>query len=273
VDFFEGKHYIVTGATSGIGRSLAVELAKKKANVTLAGRNIQALNDVSDEISSLGVKCLSVQTDVTSQKACIDLVSKSLDIFGKIDGLINNAGVSMRSLFHETKIEALEKVMKVNFWGAVFCTQAAISEIVKTRGNIVAVSSVTGFKGLPGRTGYAASKFAMNGFFESLRMEYMNSGVHVMVACPGFTKSEIRKRALNAEGNAQGETPLDESKLMKPTDVAKEILKALAQKKRFLVQTRQGKLIFWLNKFFPATLDKIIRKEMEKEAGAPFVQF
>lgn len=271
--FFEGKHYIVTGATSGIGRSLAIELAKNKANVTLAGRNIEALNKIYDKISSLGVKCLSVQTDVTSKNACLHLVSTSLAYFGRIDGLINNAGVSIRALFHETKIEALEKVMNVNFWGAVYCTQAAIPEIVKTKGNIVAVSSVIGFKGLPGRTGYAASKFAMNGFFESLRMEYMNSGVHVMVACPGFTQSEIRKRALNADGNEQGETPLDEHKLMKPEDVAKEILNGLTKRKRFLVQTRQGKLIFWLNKFFPAALDKIIRKEMEKEAGAPFVQF
>lgn len=271
--FFEGKHYIVTGATSGIGRSLAVELAKNKANVTLAGRNIEALNQIYDEISSLGVKCLSVQTDVTSKNACINLVSTSLAYFGRIDGLINNAGVSMRALFHETKIEALEKVMNVNFWGAVYCTQAAISEIVKTKGNIVAVSSVIGFKGLPGRTGYAASKFAMNGFFESLRMEYMNLGVHVMVACPGFTQSEIRKRALNADGNEQGETPLDEHKLMKPEDVAKEILNGLTKRKRFLIQTRQGKLIFWLNKFFPAALDKIIRKEMGKEVGAPFVKF
>jgi short-subunit dehydrogenase len=264
VDFFEGKHYIVTGATSGIGRSLAVELAKKKANVTLAGRNIQALNDVSDEISSLGVKCLSVQTDVTSQKACIDLVSKSLDIFGKIDGLINTAGVSMRSLFHETKIEALEKVMKVNFWGAVFCTQAAISEIVKTKGNIVAVSSVTGFKGLPGRTGYAASKFAMNGFMEALRTELLSDGVSVTIAYPGVVDTDIRRRGFNALGQPAGSSGLSEDKAM-PVDVCvQKILQGTERRQRDVLMSPTGHVGRWLKLLAPSWVDRMAWAALKK---------
>lgn len=271
--FFKGKVFIVTGASSGIGKSLAVLLAKKGANVAIAARNLKALNQVKSEIVQFGVKCLAESVDVSNEIACQQFVKNTITEFGSIDGLINNAGVSMRGLFHETETQALEKIMKINFWGAVYCTKAALPEILNTNGSIVAVSSVTGFKGLPGRTGYAASKFAMNGFFESLRMEYMNSGVNILVACPGFTQSEIRKKALNSKGEPQGETPLNESKLMHPDKVAIEILKAISKRKHFLVLTAQGKWMFWINKFFPNTLDKIIRNQMEKEPGAPFVEF
>lgn len=271
--FFKGKNYIVTGASSGIGKSLALFLAKYGANVAISARGIEALNQVKNEIIQLGVKCYAESMDVSDEIACQQFIENAVSELGSIDGLINNAGVSMRGLFHETETQALEKIMNINFWGALYCTKAALPEILKTKGSIVAVSSVIGFKGLPGRTGYAASKFAMNGFFESLRLEYMNSGVHILVACPGFTQSEIRKKALNSKGEPQGETPLDESKLMHPDEVATQILKAITKRKRFLVQTTQGKLIFWINKFFPNTLDKIIRNQMEKEPGAPFVKF
>lgn len=265
-----GKNIIVTGASSGIGKTLAIELAKNGANIVLASRNENKLNEVEEIITSLGGKCLVVPTDITDMASCQHLIEVTKNNFGGIDILINNAGISMRALFHETDLAVVKKVMDTNFWGAVHCTKAAINELLKTNGMVVVVSSITGLKGLPGRTAYAASKFALHGFFESLRMEYSKTGLHVLLACPGFTATNIRKNALNAIGEPQGESPKEEDRLESPENVAKEIIVAIKSKKSLLVQTSKGKAIFWINKFFPNWLERKIYKEMAKEHGAPF---
>ena len=154
----------------------------------------------------------------------------------------------------------------------MYCTKAALPELLKNKGSLVAVSSVTGFKGLPGRTGYASSKFAMNGLFESLRMEYMSRGLHTLVACPGFTASNIRFNARKADGSAQADTPGDESKMDNATDVALDILQAVRDRKDFMLTNKQGKLIYWMNKFFPKFVEKRIHHVISQEPNSPILK-
>src|SRR6476661_8458806 len=221
---FHGKVVIVTGASSGIGKACAEEFAQRGAHVVLAARQYVKLCEISNEIAAkYKVKALAVQADVTQEQDCINLINQTMYTMGKIDILINNAGISMRALFVDLDLEVLRKVMDINFWGSIYCTKYALPEILKTSGSVVAVSSIAGYKGLPGRTGYSASKFAINGFMEALRVENRKNGLHVMVACPGFTASNIRNVALTSEAVSEGETSMDEDKMMTAEEVAKII--------------------------------------------------
>jgi dehydrogenase/reductase SDR family member 7B len=175
----------------------------------------------------------------------------------------------MRALFTDLDIEVLRKVMDINFWGTVYCTKYSLPYLLKSKGSLVGVSSIAGKKGLPGRSGYSASKFAMEGLLECIRTENLKTGLHVLVACPGFTASAIRERALDDKGMQQGESPRKESEMMQPEEVAEEIYKAVMARKRDLVLTSQGKLTVFLNKFFPSWLDKMVYDHMAKEENSP----
>jgi NAD(P)-dependent dehydrogenase (short-subunit alcohol dehydrogenase family) len=272
MDSLSGKNIIITGASSGIGKAIAQEAARAGANVALAARSIVKLHALKEEISSFGTKATVIVCDVTKQADCENLIKQTIIDLGGIDILINNAGISMRAPFESVDISVLEEVMNVNYWGAVYCTKAALPELIKSKGSLVAVSSVTGFKGLPGRTAYASSKFAMNGLFESLRMEYMSRGLHTLIACPGFTASNIRFNALKADGTAQADTPGDESKMDNATDVALDILQAIRDRKDFMLTNKQGKLIYWMNKFFPKFVEKRIHQVISKEPNSPILK-
>jgi short-subunit dehydrogenase len=174
----------------------------------------------------------------------------------------------MRALFHELDLGVFKKVMETNFFGTVYASKAALPWILKSKGSIVGISSVAGFKGLPGRTAYSASKFAMEGFLESLETELLKKGVHVLVACPGFTASRIRENALTKDGKPQSESPREEEKMMQPGEVARLIYKAVESRKRRLVMSREGKLSFWLNKFFPAFVMRKVYQTMAAESGS-----
>ena len=176
----------------------------------------------------------------------------------------------MRALFEELDLEVVRKVMDVNFWGTVYCTKYALPWLLKTEGSLIGVSSIAGYKGLPGRTGYSASKFAMQGFLEVVRIENLKKGLHVLIACPGFTRSNIRKVALAKDGSAQGESPRNEDEMMSAEEVAVHILKAIKKRKPELILTMQGKLTVWLNKFFPGWVDKMVYSHMAKEPDSPF---
>lgn len=213
---------------------------------------------------------IAIQTDVSSEPECENLIKKTVQHFGTIDVLINNAGISMRAIFEETEIDVLKRLMDVNFWGTVYCTKFALPYILKTGGSIVGISSIAGYKGLPGRTGYSASKFAMQGFLEVLRIENMYKGLHVLIACPGFTASNIRNSALSKDGTMQGESPRDESKMMTAEETAKKIIKAVSKRKPRIVLTSQGKMTVIINKFFPKFIDKMVYNHMAKEPDSPF---
>ena len=263
---FKNKVVIITGASSGIGKACAEEFAQRGANLVLAARQYVTLCDITADLEKrFGNKALAVQADVSSEEDCRVLVSQAIATFGKIDILVNNAGLSMRALFNEADLSVLKNLMDVNFWGTVYCTKYALPEILKTKGSIVGVSSIAGYRGLPGRTGYSASKFAMNGFMESLRTEILKTGVHVMVACPGFTASNIRVAALSSDGQAHGETSMEEAKMMTAEAVAKVIVDGIAARKRTLVMTGQGKLTVWMNKLLPALTDSLVFKHFTRE--------
>jgi len=263
------KTVIITGASSGIGKSLAQEFAKHRANLVLGARQIGILHELGQNLEKqYQIKVLPVQCDVTSEEECANLISQAVKTFGAIDVLINNAGISMRALFKDTDIKVLKSVMDVNFWGTVYCTKYALPEILKTKGTIVGVSSIAGYKGLPGRTGYSASKFAMNGFLDALRVENLKTGIHILTASPGFTASNIRNTALAADGTPQGESTLHEEKMMTADEVAAKIVKGVETGARTLVMTSQGKLTVLLNKFLPGLLDKLVYNTIAKEKNS-----
>jgi len=268
-DFFGGKVIIITGASSGIGRAMAINFASKGANVVLAARKLDRLNRVGEIIASFGGNALIVPTDVSVHRDCYFLIDKTLEKYGKIDILINNAGISMRASFLDVDIDVLQRVMNTNFWGTVYCTRHALRHLIESKGSLVSISSICGITPLPGRTGYAASKHALDGFIDTIRVEQIPNKLHVLSVHAGFTSSNIRNRALNRYGNEQRETPRNEEKMMSAEKVANEVAKALTKRKRDITLTRDGKLIVWLYKRLPAVADKILYKEMAKEVNSP----
>lgn len=267
---FDDKVVVVTGASSGIGKALVFELAGRGAKVVAAARSLDNLSLLQQDITSSGSEILIKKTDVSVEHDCRQLIELTFEKFGKIDVLINNAGISMRALFDELDTEVIRKLMDVNFWGTVYCSKYALPHLLQSKGSLVGVSSIAGYKGLPGRTGYSASKFAMQGLLEVIRIENLKKDLHVLIACPGFTASNIRKTALAADGSQQGESPRNEEKMMSAEEVARRIADAIGARKRSLILTSQGKITVLLNKFFPAMLDKMVYNHMAKEINSPF---
>ncbi len=263
------KVIIVTGASSGIGKAIAYELGFKKSKVVLAARRIEKLKDIEAELKTVGIEVFSCPTDVSKEADCKNLIEKTIERFGTIDVLINNAGISMRAMFADTELDVLRRVMDVNFWGTVMCTKYAMPHLTKSKGTVIGVSSVAGYRGLPGRTGYSASKFAMHGFLEALRTENYNTGVNVLLICPGFTASEIRETALVADGSQQGKSPKEEDKMMTAEEVAKEVIKSIENNTRDKVLTRQGKMTVMVNKLMPSFMDKMVFNHFKKEDDSP----
>lgn len=256
--YFKDKVVVVTGGSDGIGKALVDLLLLKGAKVATCGRNHDRLYKLQAEYPSYPLH--TVVADVSNENDCRHFIESSIKVFGDIHILINNAGISMRGLLTETSTEVLHKVMDVNFFGAVYCTKYALNSVIENKGTIVGVSSIAGYRGLPGRSGYSASKFALQGWLEAIRTELFASHVHVMWVCPGFTTSNIRNVALNKNGQPQGESPMDENSLMSAEVCAKHILHAIKKKKRTLVLTFTGKRTVLMNKLFPAWADKMVQK-------------
>ena len=263
------KVVIITGGSSGIGRALAAEFGKNGSSVMITGRNLNELNQVVAELSSKGVIIKGFQADVSIEEDNCKMVEEAIKQFGHIDILINNAGVSMRALFEDLQLDVFKKVMDINFYGAVYATKCALPYILQTKGSIVGVSSINGKRSAPARSAYSASKFAMEGFLETLRTEVMKRGVHVLVASPGFTASNIRKRSLMKDGTAQGDSPRKEQEMMSADEVAHHIYKAVLNRKRDLVLTTKGRLAIFLNKWMPGITDKLVYNELAKEPDSP----
>ncbi len=263
------KVVVITGASGGIGEALAGVFSSNNYRVVVAARDAHKLEIVRKNIELRGGEAHSVICDVSREDDCRRLISEAVKTFDGIDVLINNAGISMRALFSELDLEVIRRVMSVNFWGTVYCTKHAFPYLLKSRGSIVGISSIAGKKGLPGRTGYSASKFAMEGFLETIRTENLKKGLHVLIACPGFTATDIRMNALSEKGIPQGESPRDEERMMKPERVAYLIFKAVQNRKRDLILTANGRLAVWLNKFLPSFSDKLVFRHMAREENSP----
>ncbi len=264
------KVVIITGATSGIGKALAFEYASNGYRIVIGARNLDKLTEIAEIIKKKGGEVVYAQTDVTIENDCRNLVISAIEHFGQLDILINNAGISMRALFENTDLEVIKKLMDVNFWGAVYCTKYALPYLLKSKGSVAGVSSIAGIIGLPARTGYSASKFAMNGFLEALRTENLKKGVHVLIAYPGFTASNIRKTSLSATGTSQGESPRNEAKMMSSEQVAKHIYTAIHKRKNKIVLTTEGKVVNLVSKVFPRILNKMVYNNLAQEPDSPF---
>ena len=252
------KIVVITGGSDGIGKALTEALLKQGAKVATCGRHQNKLDSLVNENPNLPL--FTMLADVSKEEDCKNFINASIEKYGGIDVLINNAGISMRALFKDTDLATLKNVMDINFWGTVYCTKYALDSVIKRKGTIVGVSSIAGYRGLPGRSGYSASKFALNGWLEALRTELLESGVNVMWVCPGFTTSNIRNVALNKDAKPQGESPMDEGKLMSAEECARHILHAIENRKRTIVLTSNGKQTVFLNKYFPKIADKMVRK-------------
>ena len=257
-DFFKDKVVVVTGGTDGIGKALVALLLEKGAKVATCGRNNDKLYLLQSQHPSAALH--TMVCDVAVEHDCKRFIETTLKFYGGIDILINNAGISMRALMKDATTDVIKKVMDINFMGVVYCTKYAMNSIIERKGTIVGISSIAGYRGLPGRSGYSASKFALQGYLEALRTELMNDGVNVMWVCPGFTASNIRNAALNKDAQSHGDTPMDETRLMTAEECSRHILSAIKKRKRTLVLTFTGKQTVLVNKFFPGLADKLIHK-------------
>jgi short-subunit dehydrogenase len=255
---FKNKVVVITGGSDGIGKALVETFLAEGAKVATCGRNYDKLYLLQ---STYPGKPLMIQTaDVSKEQDCKLFIDAVIKTYTTIDILINNAGISMRALFKDVAVEALKKVMDINFWGAVYFTQQALPYIQKNKGSIVSISSIAGYRGLPGRSGYSASKFAMNGWMESLRVELLKEGVTVLTVCPGFTTSNIRNAALNSKGESHGETPMDEGAMMSSEECANHIKNAIIKKRKTLILTFTGNRTVWMNKLLPSVTDNLVYK-------------
>ena len=265
---FKDKVIIVTGASSGIGLATARLFASFGAKVVMAARSIDKLEKYRLEMSD-PENVLCVKTDVSVDDECKNLIEETIKKFGRIDILINNAGISMRAMFIDLDLKVIKRLMDTNYWGTVYCTKYALPYLLESKGSVVGVISTAGYLGLPGRTGYSASKFAIRGFLSTLRVEHRYDGLHVMVFAPGFTASNIRNMALLADGSPQGMTPRNEEKMMTAERVAQRLAYGLKRRKNEMLLTPIGKI----TKFFTFALPKFSEwceyKMMAKEPESP----
>jgi short-subunit dehydrogenase len=256
--FFKNKVVAVTGGSNGIGKALVQLLLQMDAKVATCSRNQDNLYTL--QIANAGKPLHTLVADVSNPNDCRNFINSTISTFGGIDILINNAGVSMRALVKDAELDVFKKVMDINYYGTVYCTKLALPSIIERKGTVVAVSSIAGYRGLPGRSGYSASKYAVNGWMEALRTELLPDGVNVMWVCPGFTASNIRNTALNNVGQSQGESPMDENGMMSANECAMHILNAIEKRKRTLILTFTGKRTVFMNKFFPSWADRLVHK-------------
>lgn len=264
------KVVIITGASSGIGLASARLYVSRGYCVTMAARSLDKLRELASQMDPQGTHTLCVKADVSVEEDCRRLVESTVERFGRIDILVNNAGISMRAMFRDLELDVIRRLMDVNFWGTVYCTKFALPYLLETRGSVVGVISIAGFSGLPARTGYSASKYAIRGFLDTLRIEHLYDGLHVMVFAPGFTASNIRNTALVADGSQQGETPRDEGRMMSAEKVAEIMAGSIDRRKAQVILTPIGKLTVLLHRLFPRLADRLTFGYMAKEPDSPF---
>ena len=261
------KVVVITGGASGIGAALAEKFGQEGSRIALLDMDENALKGVEQELLARNVDVFARTCDVTQEEDCNQAIQAILDLFGGIDVLINNAGVTQISLFQDTPVSVLRRVMEVNFFGAMYCTKAALESLIARKGIIIVISSIAGVAPLLGRTAYSASKHALHGFFESLRTELFHQGVHVMMACPGFTRTQLQSRALHRAKNQ----PRDEEdwvgKQANPEEVAGAIYRGALKRKRLLILTPVGKLSYYLNKFAPTQYESMMARKLGRKFG------
>ncbi|MBO7544516.1 MAG: SDR family oxidoreductase [Bacteroidales bacterium] len=268
--YFADKVVIVTGASSVLGLAAARLFGSLGAKVVMAARSLEKMQELSGSVSADPAKVLCVKADVSVEEDCKALVEQTVERFGRIDILVNNAGLSMRAMFGDLDLKVLKTLMDVNFWGTVYCTKYALPYLLEAKGQVVGVISIAGYSALPARSGYSASKYAVRGFLDTLRIEHLKDGLGVLVFAPGYTSSNVRNAALTADGSAQGKTPLEEGKLMSAEECAVHLAKALARRKSEVILTGLGKATVAAHRLFPRLTDRLTYSFIAREADSPF---
>jgi len=262
---FRENVVVITGGSSGIGREVALQLSRQGAFLSLAARDPSLLEMTVADCRRNGGRAIGVPTDVAEESQCRTLVELTIAAYGRIDTLINNAGISMHARFDELPdVEPIERIMRINYLGSVYCTHYALPHMKRTGGRIVAVSSLAGKAGVPTRSAYSASKHAMAGFFDSLRLELRDEGVSVTVVYPGFVATEIATRAVGPGGSVLGERSVVRSSAMPGEECARQIVAAAAERRRELVMTARGKVGQWLRLIAPSFIDRVIARAIER---------
>jgi len=255
---------VITGASKGIGAELARQLAAKGARLVLGARNAAELEAVAAQCRSVGAQAITVRCDVAEERDCQALVSGAKLAFGRLDVMVNNAGATMWARFEEIQdLSILARIMQVNYMGSVYCTRHALPWLRESGGLVVGISSLAGRTGVPTRTGYAASKHAMTGFFDSLRIELAGSGVDVTMVYPGFVATGIRENATGPDGKAIAVSPVREGEVMSVEVCAARIVRAIERREREVVMTARGKMGLWLKLLAPGLVDRIARRAIE----------
>ena len=264
---FNDKVVLITGAAGGLGRALARAFAGAGANIAALDRDASAAEALAGELRKGGREALGLGCDVTDAAACARAMAQVLHVWGRIDVLINNAGITHRSAWRRTDAAVTRRVMEVNFFGSVHCARAALDALIASRGLIIVISSVAGFAPLIARTGYAASKHALHGFFESLRVELIDDGVEVLIACPSFIDTGIDRNALGGDGMPARHAQEIVGERARPEDIAAQVLCAAARGKRLLLPGRMAKLAWWVSRLAPRyyarTMARRLRREMQ----------
>ena len=268
--YFKDKVVIVTGASSGIGLASAKLFGSYGARVVMAARSLDKMQALAPEVSPDPERVLCVRTDVSVEADCRNLVDKTVEKFGGIDILVNNAGISMRAMFKDLDLKVIRTLMDVNFWGTVYCTKYALPWLLEAKGSVVGIISIAGFTALPARTGYSASKFAISGFLDALRIEHLKDGLNVLVFAPGYTSSMVRCNALTGDGSVQGETPLDESRLMSAEKVAVKLARALYRRRSQVTLSPLGRITVISRRLFPRFTDRMTYLYISRETNSPF---
>ncbi len=256
--------FAITGASSGIGRALAIALAQRGANLILGARNQTNLEETKQACDAAGGKAIALPLDVTQPESCKAFIERGIEAFGSLDCLVNNAGTSLIANFEDiTDLKAFETVMRVNYLGTVYCTHFALPYLKKSNGLLVGISSLCGKIGVPTRSGYVASKHAMQGFLDTLRMELVGSGVDVLVVSPGYVATDIRSRAMDGLGGVLGKSNRDEGQgTMSVEACTQAILRGIDGRKREVVMTAKGKLIGWGKAIAPGILDRVTMRSV-----------
>jgi short-subunit dehydrogenase len=263
-DKFKGNVVVITGASKGIGAELARQLAVRGAQLALSARDEKGLAAVAAECAARGARAEVITADVAVEADCRKLVERTVAAFGRIDTFVNNAGATMWARFEDIRdVSILQHIMQVNYMGAVYCTHHALPHLRASKGRLVGISSLAGRTGVPTRTGYAASKHAMTGFFDSLRIELDGSGVTVTMVYPGFVSTGIRENATGPDGKAIAVSPVKEGEVMGVEECARIIVAAIDDRRREVVMTARGKMGLWLKLFAPGFIDRIAKRAIE----------
>lgn len=262
---FHDNVVVVTGASAGIGLEVARQLSACGAKLVLAARELATLEAAAESLRAAGGQALAVQTDVGEAEQCRRLMEAAVETYGRIDTLVNNAGISMHARFDQlTDVHAVDRITRINYFGSVYCTWYALPHLKRSHGRIVGVSSITGKIGVPTRTLYSGTKHAMAGFFDSLRIELKEDGVSVTMIYPGFVATDIAQRALGPDGKPLGTRPVDKGKVMQVDDCARRIIEAAAKRSREVIMTKPAKLGMILKAIAPERVDRMAAKGIKR---------